>query len=213
MKAVYFGSIFTVLILLATGCTSSDALRSPSLATMAQPAPDSFEVEMITSAGVVDFRFYRDWSPLGVDRAFYLFKNNFYEGSRFYRVIEGFVAQFGGSGDADVDSIWRTMSINDEPVRQTNEKGTISFARAGRRSRSFTMYINLVDNARLDSLDAGGVVGYPPIGRIVSGMAVIDSLNSEYGAAPMRTDLTARTLSQEYARLDSISATTITRMW
>jgi len=180
---------------------------------MAQPAPDSFDVEMITSAGVVDFRFYRDWSPLGVDRAFYLFKNNFYEGARFYRVIEGFVAQFGGSGDADVDSIWRTMSINDEPVRQTNKRGTISFARAGRRSRSFTFYVNLVDNARLDSLDAGGVVGYPPVGRIVSGMAVIDSLNSEYGAAPMRTDLTAQTLAQEFARLDSISATTITRMW
>jgi len=213
MKAVYFGAFFTILILFATGCGSSDALRSPSLAKMALPAPDSFEVEMITSAGIVDFRFYRSWSPLGVDRAFYLFQNNFYEGTRFYRVIEGFVAQFGGSGEADIDSVWHTMAINDEPVRTSNKRGTISFARAGRRSRSMTMYINLVDNARLDSLDAGGVVGYPPIGRIVNGQAVVDSLYSGYGAAPMRTDLTAATLRMDYARLDSITSTSITRMW
>ncbi|MDA0874888.1 MAG: peptidylprolyl isomerase [Bacteroidetes bacterium] len=212
-RSVLFGLFLTASILWATGCGSSDPLRSPSLATMAQPAPDSFDVEMVTSAGTIQLRLYRDWSPKGVDRAFYLFRNNYYEGTRFYRVIDGFVAQFGGSGEADVDSIWRSMAIQDEPVRASNKRGTISFARAGRNSRNTTMYINLVDNTRLDSLDAGGVVGYPPIGRIIGGMAAVDSLNGEYGAAPMRTDLTANVLRAEYPRLDSIAATRVTRMW
>ena len=212
-RSVLFGLFLTASVLWATGCGSSDPLRSPSLATMAQPAPDSFDVQMLTSAGPIQLRFYRDWSPKGVDRAFYLFRNNYYEGTRFYRVIDGFVAQFGGSGDADVDSVWRSMSIQDEPVRTSNKRGTISFARAGRNSRNTTMYINLVDNTRLDSLDAGGVVGYPPIGRIIGGMAAVDSLNGEYGAAPMRTNLTADVLRQEYPRLDSIAATSVTRMY
>lgn len=212
-RSVLFGLLVTASVLIATGCGSSDPLRSPSLATMAQPAPDSFDVEMLTSAGPVMFRFYRDWSPKGVDRAFYLFRNNYYEGTRFYRVINGFVAQFGGSGDADVDSVWSDMSIQDEPVRTSNLRGTISFARAGRNTRNTTMYINLVDNTRLDSLDAGGAIGYPPIGRVLRGMASVDSLNGEYGAAPMRTNLTANVLRQEYPRLDSIAATRVTRMW
>ena len=212
-RSVLFGLFMTASILWVTGCGSSDPLRSPSLASMAQPAPDSFDVEMITSAGPIQFRFYRDWSPKGVDRAFYLFRNNYYEGTRFYRVIDGFVAQFGGSGDADVDSIWRSMSIQDEPVRASNVRGTISFARAGRASRNTTMYINLVDNTRLDSLDAGGVIGYPPIGRVVNGMATVDSLNGEYGAAPMRTNLTAPVLRSEYPRLDSIATMRVMRRW
>lgn len=212
-RSVLVGLFLTASILWASGCGTSDPLRSPSLASMAQAAPDSFDVEMLTSAGPIQFRFYRDWSPKGVDRAFYLFRNNYYEGTRFYRVIDGFVAQFGGSGEADVDSIWRSMSIQDEPVRASNKRGTISFARAGRNSRNTTMYINLVDNTRLDSLDAGGVVGYPPIGRVIGGMASVDSLNGEYGAAPMRTNLTANVLRAEYPRLDSIAATRITRMW
>ncbi len=213
MKSVVLGIVLTAIIMIAVGCSSSDPLRSPSLATLSQPAPDSFQVEMITSAGTIDFRFYRHWSPLGVDRAFYLFKNNFYEGTRFYRVIEGFVAQFGGSGDAEIDSIWRNMSINDEPVRTSNATGTISFARAGRRSRSMTMFINLVDNPRLDSLNAGGVVGYPPIGKIVGGMDVLESLYSGYGAAPMRSEHTAEVLDRDFPQLDSIAATSVIRMW
>jgi len=213
LRSVLFGVVVTASVLIATGCGSSDPLRSPSLATMAQPAPDSFDVEMLTSAGPINFRFYRSWSPKGVDRAFYLFRNNYYEGTRFYRVINGFVAQFGGSGDADVDSVWSSMSIQDEPVRTSNLRGTISFARAGRASRNTTMYINLVDNTRLDSLDAGGVIGYPPIGKVIRGLAAVDSLNGEYGAAPMRTSLTADVLRSEYPRLDSIAATRVTRMW
>jgi peptidyl-prolyl cis-trans isomerase A (cyclophilin A) len=212
MKAVFVGLLLTFGIL-ASGCGTSDPLWKPSLATLARPAPDSFEVAMVTSSGTIDFRFYREWSPLGVDRAFYLFKNNFYEGARFYRVIDDFVAQFGGSGDAKLDSLWREMIINDEPVRAPNLKGTIAFARAGARTRSMTMYVNLKDNLRLDSLDSGQVVGYPPIGRVVGGWDIVENLYSGYGAAPIRTDLSASTLSRDFPQLDSIASTTITRMW
>ena len=213
MKPVLIGLLFGGLILFATACGTSDPLMKPSFAKMAQPAPDSFDVEMVTSKGTIDFRFYREWAPIGVDRAFYLFRNNFYEGTRFYRVMEGFVAQFGGSGDASIDSVWRSMTLNDEPVIAPNLKGTIAFARSGARTRTFTMYINLADNTRLDSLESSQVVGYPPIGRVIGGMDIVAKLNGEYGASPMRTDLTAHTLSLEYPRLDSIASTSVTRMY
>jgi len=212
MKAVFIGCFLTAVILIA-GCATSNPLWKPSFATMARPAPDSFDVAMVTSNGTIDFRFYRSWSPLGVDRAFYLFKNNFYAGARYYRVIDDFVAQFGGSGDAKLDSLWRAIPINDEPVLAPNRKGTIAFARGGARSRSMTMYVNLKDNFRLDSLDSGQVVGYPPIGRVINGWDVVEDLYSGYGAAPMRTNLSAATLSKDFPQLDSIASTTITRMW
>ena len=206
------GTLLTFLVLFS-GCGSSDPIRKPSFSNMARPAPDSFDVSMSTSSGDIGIRFYRAWSPLGVDRAFYLFKNNFYEGTRFYRVVDDFVAQFGGSGDAEVDSIWRSMNINDEPVLAPNKKGTISYARSGARTRNNTMYINLKDNLRLDSLDTGGVVGYPPIGRVISGWDVVENLYSGYGNNVSQRDLTAATLSREFPRLDSISATSVTRMY
>jgi peptidyl-prolyl cis-trans isomerase A (cyclophilin A) len=213
MKSIFLCLIVCGLFFTAMGCGTSDPLWNPSLLKLSDAAPDSFDVAIVTSSGKVDVRLYRKWSPLGVDRAFYLFENNFYAGVRFYRVIEGFIAQFGGSGDVRLDSIWRELSIRDEPVRQSNKRGTISFARGGPQSRSMTMFINLVDNARLDSIDFGGAVGFPPIGRIVGGMNVVDSLYSGYGPAPMKTNLSSGVLAKEYPRLDSIAATSVTRMW
>ena len=169
---------------------------------------------METSEGPVDFRLYRHWSPLGVDRAYYLFRNNFYEGARFYRVVEDFVAQFGGSGEPAVDAHWRGLPINDEPVRASNRRGTLSFARAGARTRSFTMFVNLRDNPNLDAdRSQPNVTGFPPIGRVVEGMDIVDRLFSAYGNEPMRTDLGAETLRDQYPELDSIAVTTITRTW
>lgn len=207
-----FAAVLAGVVIMA-GCASSDPLFEPSFADLARPAPDSFDVEVMTSAGTFHLRLYRDWSPLGVDRAFYLFRHNYYEGTRFYRVIDGFVAQFGGAKHARLDSIWGSMPLNDEPVRAQNLRGTIAFARAGARSRSATMYINLEHNTRLDSLDAGGVVGYPPIGRVVRGMVVVDSLYSGYGVAPMRVNRTMEVLRSDFPRLDSIASTRVARMY
>ena len=198
-------------------CASSgggDPIRRPSFMALNQPAPDSFDVEIVTSKGPITVRMIRKWSPLGVDRAHYLFANNFHEGARFYRVVEGFVAQFGGSGEVEVDSLWRTMPINDEPVMANNARGTIAYARAGARTRSFTFYINLKDNFSLDTNDsAPGVKGFPPIGRVVEGMEIVDQLYSAYAGQPMRTNLSAEALAREYPLLDSIAATRVTRSW
>ncbi|MFT5141776.1 MAG: peptidyl-prolyl cis-trans isomerase A (cyclophilin A) [Rhodothermales bacterium] len=202
------------LFLLMIGCSASDPLMRPSLVSLHQPAPDSFQVEMMTSEGPFSLRLYREWSPLAVDRAYYLFENNFYEGARFYRVVENFVAQFGGSGDPLMDAQWREMPINDEPVRTSNVRGTLSFARAGARTRSFTMFVNLKDNQFLDAdRGAANVTGFPPIGRVVHGMDVVDRLFSGYRDAPMRTDLSSVVLAAEYPELDSISVTSIGRTW
>ena len=213
---VAFSASLIIIASLAAGCatTAPDLIANPSFMRMNEHAPDSFEVEFETSAGTFAMRLYRDWSPLGVDRAFYLFENNFHEGARFYRVVENFVAQFGGSGEPRIDSLWRTMPIPDEPVRANNARGTLAYARAGARSRSYTFYINLKDNFALDTNDgAEGVVGFPPIGRVVRGMDVVDSLYSAYANTPMRTDLSAVVLARDYPRLDSIAATRVTETW
>jgi peptidyl-prolyl cis-trans isomerase A (cyclophilin A) len=207
-------SILLASLLFLAACSATDPIAAPSLVSLHQPAPDSFQVEMATTSGDISLRLYRQWSPTGVDRAYYLFKNNFYEGARFYRVLEGFVAQFGGSGDPAVDEHWRGLPLNDEPVRTTNARGTITYARAGARTRSFTMFINLSDNPHLDrDRAARNVVGFPPIGRVVAGIEVVESLFAGYGNDPMQTDLSSRVLQRDYPRLDSISATSISRSW
>jgi cyclophilin family peptidyl-prolyl cis-trans isomerase len=212
-KMRHAAAALVVGVAIMAGCATSDPLFKPSFADLARPAPDSFDVEVVTSAGTFDLRLYRDWAPIGVDRAFYLFRHNYYAGTRFYRVIDGFVAQFGGTPHAALDSIWNAMPLNDEPVRASNRRGTIAYARAGARTRSATMYINLEDNTRLDSLDSGGVVGYPPFGRVVRGMAVVDSLYSGYGPAPMRFSRDIQALRNDFPRLDSIASTRVTRMY
>ncbi|MBO6574115.1 MAG: peptidylprolyl isomerase [Rhodothermales bacterium] len=207
-------TVSLLLVVALAGCSASDPITQPSLVSLHQAAPDSFEVRMETSEGALNLRLYRNWSPEGVDRAYYLFRNNFYEGARFYRVVEDFVAQFGGSGDPVIDEQWRQMPLNDEPVRASNERGTLSFARAGARTRSFTMFINLKDNIHLDAdRSSRNVVGFPPIGRVVEGMDIVERLFSAYGNEPMRTDLGARTLAAEYPELDSIAVTTVVRAW
>jgi cyclophilin family peptidyl-prolyl cis-trans isomerase len=212
----FFLPALVVATLLYAGCasTGSDPIREPSFLTLNSAAPDSFDVEMVTSAGTIELRLVRPWSPQGVDRAYYLFENNFHSGARFYRVVENFVAQFGGSGDVRIDSLWRTMPIADEPVRANNARGTIAYARGGARSRSFTFYINLKDNFGLDTNDgAENVIGFPPIGRVIRGMDVVDSLYSGYANQPMRTDLSASVLRFQYPRLDSIATTRVTKTW
>ena len=159
----------------------------------------------------------RAWSPAGVDRAYYLMANDFYAGARIYRVERGFVAQWGFSGDPVLDSTWRSHPVPDEPVVASNTRGVVSFARGGPRSRSYTLFVNLVDNPRLDTLEARGVLGYPPIGRIDRGLDVIDGFYDAYREDPPRQDSIASFgnayLRRHYPRLDSIVTTRVVRRW
>jgi len=180
-------------------------------------APDSFVVEVETSEGPFEITLHREWSPFAVDRAYHLMGNDFYAGARFYRVVPGFVAQWGYSGDPALDSIWEDRTIPDEPVVESNTRGIVSFARAGPETRNFTMFVNLMDNVRLDELAAGGVVGYPPIGRVTEGIDVIDGFYAGYDEDPPYQDSIAALgneyLRRRYPQLDSIVSTRVIREW
>jgi cyclophilin family peptidyl-prolyl cis-trans isomerase len=198
-------------------CGVNAALWEPTPEMLALAAPDSFTVAIETSEGTIDVVMHRAWSPLGVDRMYHLMRNDFYRGARIYRVVPGFVAQWGFSGDPVLDSLWEDRPLDDEPTVASNLRGTLSFARAGARTRSYTLFVNLVDNPRLDDVPAGGVVGYPPIGRIERGLDVVDGFYPGYSDDPPMQD-SISTLGNEYFRrkypqLDSIVGTRVIREW
>lgn len=204
-------------VLVAACARQNAALYRPAPEDLSVQAPDSFLVDVETSEGIFTIRMRRHWSPLGVDRVWHLMSNDFYAGARFYRMVDGFVAQWGYSGEPVRDSIWRDRPIDDEPVVASNRTGTVSFARAGPRTRSFQLFINLVDNERLDALEAGGVDGYPPLGEIEAGGEVPAGF---YGAYADRTPsqdsiriLGNDYLRREYPQLDSIITTRIRASW
>ncbi len=149
-----------------------------------EEAPGTFVTRFETTKGVFEVEVYRDWSPLAVDRFYQTVKHGFYNGTLFYRVVPNFVAQWGNT-DTSVFKKWAAYKLPDEPVKQSNVKGHMSYARSGKETRGSTLFINLVDNKRLDTLVAGGVKGYPPIGKVILGMQVVDSLYSGYGGSTM----------------------------
>jgi peptidyl-prolyl cis-trans isomerase A (cyclophilin A) len=205
------------LVVIAACGGPNAALWQPTPAMLEVVAPDSFVVEIVTSEGAFDVAMHRAWSPLGVDRMYHLMTNDFYAGARFYRIASGFVAQWGFSGTPALDSIWEALPIDDEPVVESNVRGTVSYARAGPETRSYTLFVNLVDNARLDAVPAGGVVGYPPIGNVVRGLDVIDGFYPGYTDDPPQQDSIAQLgneyLRRSYPQLDSIVGTRIVREW
>ncbi len=166
-----------LLGLLSAACDSTRALREPAPDALAAPAPDSFMVTFETSAGTFAVQFIREWSPRGVDRVHYLARHGFFDGARFFRVNPR-VVQFGYSGQPALDSVWRALPIDDEPVRASNERGVVSFARAGPDTRDFQLFINRIDNPQYDDCCGGG---YPPVGRMISGYEAFDAIYAGYG--------------------------------
>lgn len=142
------------------------------------PAPAVFRVKFDTSKGPFVVEAHRTWAPYGADRFYELVQKKFYDDARFFRVVKGFVVQFGISGYPEVAAHWRNKTIQDDPVKETNARGTVTFATAGPNTRTTQLFINLADNTRLDSM------GFSPFGRVVEGMDVIDRINGEYGETP-----------------------------
>jgi cyclophilin family peptidyl-prolyl cis-trans isomerase len=141
-----------------------------------QVAPDRFRVRFETSQGDFVLEAHRDWAPHGADRFWELVRSGYYDGCRFFRVIEGDFAQFGIHGEPSVGAGWRERRIPDDPVRQSNRRGRISFAMGTTpNDRTTQVFINLRDNSRLDAQ------GFAPFGEVVSGMEVVDRLYSGYG--------------------------------
>jgi peptidyl-prolyl cis-trans isomerase A (cyclophilin A) len=179
--------------------------------------PDSFLVSLETSAGEIRMVLYRDWSPAAVERAYELIQDGFYDGARFYRVNDQY-AQFGFSGRPALDSAWMPRRLPDEPVRASNERGVVTFARAGPASRNFVMFVNLTDNRFLDTWSGDGVAGFPPVGRVVGGLDVAERLHAEHGdqIVPLEDSILARGnafLDERFPGLDSIVAIEILERW
>ena len=207
-------------IAILAACSRRSPLLWPTPADLARTGPDSFLVQLETSRGIVDLVVHRAWSPLGVDRVYFLLREGYYDGARFFRVVPGFVVQWGISRDSAVNRIWNDRDLPDEPVRQSNTRGRVSYARAGPNTRSVQLYVNLADNARLDTAT---VFGFPPIGEVRGGMAVMDSMFAGYscrrgsqGTCPSQDSIQAQGeayLGRVFPKLDAIRKTRIVQEW
>ena len=150
------------------------ALRNPALAD--QKAPASFKARFETTKGDFVIEVTREWSPRGADRFYNLVKIGYFRNIAFFRVIEGFMAQFGMHGDPVIGQKWSAANIQDDPVVKSNQRGYISFAKTNMpHSRSVQFFINYKDNGSLDSY------GFSPFGRVIEGMEVVDSVYKGYG--------------------------------
>jgi peptidyl-prolyl cis-trans isomerase A (cyclophilin A) len=189
----------------------SASLADPSALT--EKAPDSFKVKFTTTKGDFTLQLSRPLSPNGADRFYNLVKAGYFSDIAFFRVIPGFMGQFGIHGDPVISAAWRTATIQDDPVKGSNIRGAITFAKSGApNSRSTQFFINLVDNPNLDGM------GFSPFGKVVDGMDVVDKLNGEYGeGAPSgRGPAQGRVqqegnkyLRAEFPRLDYIKSATL----
>jgi peptidyl-prolyl cis-trans isomerase A (cyclophilin A) len=166
--------LMTILLALTVAAPAmSQGLTNP--AALNAPAPAIYKAKFDTSKGAFEVEVHRDWAPAGADRFYNLVKNGFFDNARFFRVISGFMVQFGIHGDPAVSAQWRQARIPDDPGKQSNSRGTMTFATAGPNTRTTQVFINFADNSRLDRM------GFAPFGQIVSGMNVVDSLYSGYG--------------------------------
>jgi peptidyl-prolyl cis-trans isomerase A (cyclophilin A) len=183
-------------------------------AALREQAPAVYKARFDTSKGVFVIEVTRDWAPKAADRFYNLVKYGFYDNVRFFRVISGFMVQFGISGDPAIMARWRAAQISDDPVTQSNKRGTITFATAGPNTRTSQVFINFADNSRLDES------GFAPFGRVVSGMNVVDALNAEYGEGaprgrgPDQSRLQSEGnayLAKDFPRMDYVKKATIER--
>ena len=190
--------------------TSSNQLLDPTRLT--GPAPATFSVAFATTKGEFVVEVHREWAPAGADRFYNLVRAGFYDNVRFFRTVKGFMVQFGINGDPAVSRAWKDAEIPDDTVRESNRRGYVTFATAGPNTRTTQLFINLVDNLRLDAM------GFSPFGRVTKGMEVVDNLYAGYGEGPPsgqgpnqdRLEAEGNTyLEKEYPLLDSVKSARI----
>ena len=183
----------------ASGGTPS--LMNPG--SLRAKAPDNYKVQFTTTKGNVVIDIHRDWAPLGADRFYNLVRNGFFTDAAFFRVVPNFIVQFGLGANPAVNKIWQNANIRDDSVKESNKRGTLTFATAGPNTRTTQLFINLKDNAPLDSQ------GFAPFGTVVEGMDIVDKINSAYGERPDQGRITAEGkayLDKNFPQLDRITA-------
>ena len=184
------------------------ALMDPAGAEMTKEAPATFRARFETTKGTFVVEVERKLAPNGADRFYNLVRHGYYNGTKLFRVLPGFVVQWGMSGDPALNKVWHMARIPDDPVMASNEPGTITFAMAGPNTRTTQLFINYKNNAGLDSQ------GFSPFGRVVEGMEVVESFNDEYGSTPASNQQRIGEegdafLDKHFPNLDAILSATI----
>ena len=212
MKRIQLASAAAMLLLAAcdrsTPAPADTATPAPTPPPPAAPAPVAaapaqFRVRFETSRGPIVVLAHRDWSPNGVDRLYQLVEQGYYDDARFFRVVPEFIVQFGMHGDPATNTRWTAQKVMDDPVKESNRRGMVTFAmiQGTPNSRTTQLFINLRDNAMLDQM------GFPPIGEVVEGMSVVDALHSGYGETPQQGLIDAEGnayLKRQFPKLDFV---------
>jgi peptidyl-prolyl cis-trans isomerase A (cyclophilin A) len=170
-------------------------------ASLTAKAPAAFQVKFTTSAGDFVVDVHRDWAPLGADRFYNLVRRGFFTNASFFRVVPGFVVQFGLNADPAVNKVWETAKFQDDPVKQTNKRGSLVFATAGPNTRTTQLFINFADNGPLDRM------GFAPFGEVTEGMDVVDKIYAGYGEQPRQDLITNQGdvyISRNFPKIDKI---------
>jgi peptidyl-prolyl cis-trans isomerase A (cyclophilin A) len=193
----------TLATLAATAAATAPPAALLKPATLNAKAPATYTVEFTTTAGRFDVTVQRKWAPRGADRFYNLVRARFYNGVEFFRVVPGFVVQFGISGFPAVSTAWQHANIPDDTVKTSNLRGTITFADAGPNTRTTQVFINLASNTSLDAQD------FAPFGKVTKGMSVVDKLYSGYADDPTNTQAQISSegnafLKKQFPKLDAV---------
>jgi len=212
MKAIHLiCALGLMTAVVATKAEETPAYADP--AKLTEKAPDTFKAQFDTTKGKFTIEVTRDLAPNGADRFYNLVKSGYFKDVAFFRVVPGFMCQFGIHGDPAVSAKWREASIADDPVKGSNTRGTITYAMAGPNTRTTQLFINFKDNVGLDGQ------GFSPFGKVVDGMDVVDKIYGEYGDSAMfgghgpdqgRIQMEGNTyLKKDFPNLDYIKSATI----
>jgi len=199
-----------VLSIMFTSCSSTEKATTgsgpvdPSKWTKQSPA--SYKARFETTAGPFTVEVQREWSPLGADRFFNLVQSGYFNGARFFRVVPGFVVQFGLNADPGITAAWKSLNLQDDPVRRSNGRGFLSFATSGPSTRTTQLFINLGDNVRLDQM------GFSPFGLVTEGMEAVDKITAEYAESPQQPEIEQKGeayLQQNFPKLDKVTKASV----
>src|SRR5262245_10473268 len=211
-KSAAFLAALTLAVAAAVGLAAQPAaLKDP--AKLKEQAPAKYNVKFDTSVGVFVVTVTREWAPLGADRFYNLVKNGYYDGIRFFRAVPNFMVQFGIHGDPALNTAWRAARIGVDPVKQSKQRGYITYAMGGSPdTRTTHVFINYGDNSFLDK------TGFAPFGQVSTGMEVVDKIFQGYGDGPPRGKGPDQTrlqtegnpyLEKEFPKMDYIKKATI----
>jgi peptidyl-prolyl cis-trans isomerase A (cyclophilin A) len=182
LKALALITIATMFFAAASGSAADPVVAQSKLEKLMNPAqlnetaPEKFQAKFGTSKGEFIIEVTRAWAPNGADRFYNLVKNGYFDNCRFFRVIEGFMAQFGIHGNPKVAMQWYKANFKDDPVKESNKRGYVTYAKTNAPdSRSTQLFINFGNNSPLDAQ------GFAPFGKVTKGMDVVDSIYSGYG--------------------------------